>query len=106
MNIKDKIVIVTGASSGIGEATATLLSQKGAKVVLAARSKDKLLNLSKKLDRTLVVPTDMTKERDIKNLVSKTVKEFGRIDILVNNAGRGFDAAIEYIDTKDFREIF
>ena len=106
MNIKDKIVIVTGASSGIGEATATLLSQKGAKVVLAARSKDKLLNLSKKLDRTLVIPTDMTKERDIKNLVSTTLKEFGSIDILVNNAGRGYDAAIEHIDMKTFHEIF
>ena len=106
MNIKDKIAIVTGASSGIGEATATLLSQKGAKVVLAARSKDKLMKLSKKLDRSLVVPTDMTKERDTENLVSTAVKQFGRIDILVNNAGRGYDAAIEHIDMKTFHEIF
>lgn len=106
MNVDNKVAIVTGASLGIGEATARLLAQKGAIVVLAARSKDKLENLSKELDRSLVVSTDMTLERDINNLVSETVKKFGRIDILVNNAGRGYDAAIEHIDIKTYHEIF
>src|ERR1035437_5370503 len=95
MNFKDKVAIVTGASSGIGLATAKLLSQNGAKVVLAARSLLKLQELSKKLPDSLVIQTDMTKEEDIKKMVQQVFKHFGRIDILVNNAGRGYDASIE-----------
>jgi short-subunit dehydrogenase len=104
--MKGKIAIVTGASSGIGEAAAKLLSRKGARVVLAARSKDKLLNLAKTIPDSFVVVTDMTKPADIKSLITKTIGHFGRIDILVNNAGRGYDAAVEHIDIKKFQEIF
>jgi short-subunit dehydrogenase len=92
MNPKGKVAIVTGASSGIGKATATLLAQKGAIVVSVSR-------------HGLVV-ADMTKPRDIERFVRNTVKRFGRIDILVNNAGRGYDAAIEYTDPKRLQEIF
>jgi short-subunit dehydrogenase len=106
MNPKGKIAIVTGASGGIGKATAMLLSQKGAKVVLAARSKDKLLKLAETIPESFVVVTDMTKPADIKNLIGKTISHFGRIDILVNNAGRGYDGAIEYLDHRKFQEIF
>jgi short-subunit dehydrogenase len=106
MNLKGKVAIVTGASSGIGKATAILLSQKGVKVVLAARSKAKLLELTKALPDSFVVVTDMTKPGDIKNLIVKTIDHFGRIDILVNNAGRGYDAAVEFTDIKRFQEIF
>ena len=106
MNIKDKVVIITGASSGIGEATARLLFKHQAKVVLAARSKEKLVTLSKTLPGTLVVLTDMRKEDEISNLIKKTIKHFGRVDILINNAGRGYDAMVENVDTNKFRELF
>src|ERR1035437_9963005 len=106
MNVKDKIAIVTGASSGIGLATAQLLAKNGAKVVLAARSKDKLIELSKTLPDSLVIQTDMTDEAQIKAMVAKTVEHFGRVDILVNNAGRGYDAAIVDTDVKKFQELF
>ena len=106
MDIKDKVVIVTGASSGIGLATARLLTQKGAKVALVSRSKDKLEAISKKLPNSLVIPADMTKESDIKRMVKNTEKHFGVIDILINNAGQGYDAPIEKIDIDTFRYIF
>lgn len=106
MNIKDKVVIVTGASSGIGLATAQLLTQKGAKVVLAARSIDKLNALSKELPNSLVIKTDMTNEKQIKEMVASTVKHFGRIDILVNNAGIGYDSLIENVEAEKFTELF
>jgi short-subunit dehydrogenase len=106
MNIKGKIAIVTGASSGIGLATAKLLSENGAKVVLAARSKDKLIELSKELPDSLVIQTDMTDEAQIKAMIAKTIEHFGRVDILVNNAGRGYDASIVDTDAKKFQELF
>lgn len=106
MEIKDKVAIVTGASSGIGLSVATLLTKYGAKVALAARSLRRLKILSKKLPGSLAVPADMTDENQIKKLIKKTVRHYGRIDILVNCAGRGYDAPIENIRTKTFREIF
>lgn len=106
MIVKDKVAIITGASSGIGKATAKLLSEKGAKVVLAARSEEKLNKLSEELPNSLVVKTDMTNEDQIKEMVKKTIKHFGRVDILVNNAGRGYDAYVEDVDTEKFRELF
>jgi short-subunit dehydrogenase len=106
MNVKDKVVIVTGASSGIGLATAKLLSKHGAKLVLAARSKEKLEKLSKELPNSLAIATDMREENQIKELVKKTVSHFDRVDILINNAGRGYDAYVEEIDTDKFRELF
>jgi short-subunit dehydrogenase len=106
MEITDKVIIVTGASSGIGEATATLFSRKGAKVVLASRSKDKLEKLAKELPGSFVVPTDMTKPRDIKNLVEKTKEKFGRIDILINDAGRGYHVPLMQIESKKYHALF
>ncbi len=106
MNVKNKVAIITGASSGIGLATAKLLSENGAKVVLAARSKDKLDSLSKTLQNSLVIQADMTDETQIKAMVKKAVEHFSRIDILVNNAGRGYDASIVDTDTKKFQDLF
>ena len=106
MDIKNKVVIVTGASSGIGLATAKLLSQKQAKVVLAARSIDKLKALEKELPNSLVIQTDTTDEKQIKKMVKQTVSHFGRVDILINNAGRGYDASIQDTNVKSFRELF
>lgn len=106
MKIQDKVIIVTGASSGIGLATAKLLSKKGAKVVLVARSKEKLLKISKGLPNSLVISTDMTNEKQIKEMVRKTIEHFGQADILINNAGRGYDANIQEIDPEKFRQLF
>ena len=91
MKLKDKVAVITGASSGIGEATAELLAKQGAKVVLAARRKDRLEELKKKIEAdggtALVVETDVTDRKDLEKLASETKSSFGNIDILVNNAG-------------------
>ena len=85
MNVQDKIVIVTGASSGIGLATAKLLAEHGARVVLVSRSKEKLEKLSKEIPLSIAIDADMTKISDIKRVVEQTQEHFGRIDILINN---------------------
>lgn len=91
MDITDKVVIITGASSGIGEATALKLAEKGAKVVLTARREERLTKLKENIlnnDGTaLVVTGDVTQKEDFENLVKQTLKEFGTIDALINNAG-------------------
>ncbi len=106
MQVRGKIAIVTGASSGIGLALAKLLTQKGAKVALASRSRGKLKKISESLPGSFFVSTDMTKEDDIREMVRKTEEHFGRIDILVNNAGQGYDSPVEKINLDFFRKIF
>jgi short-subunit dehydrogenase len=106
MDVQNKIVIVTGASSGIGLATAQLLAEKGAKLTLVSRSKEKLEKLSRELSNSLAVPADMTKISDIKRMIEQTEEHFGRIDILINNAGQGYDAPVEKIDIDVFHRIF
>ena len=106
MDIQNKVVIITGASSGIGYATAKLLSEKGAKLALVARSKEKLEQLSRKLRGSVVVPADMTKPDEIKNMVKHTEAHFARIDALINCAGQGYDAPVEKTDLGIFRHIF
>jgi NAD(P)-dependent dehydrogenase (short-subunit alcohol dehydrogenase family) len=106
MNIADRVVIVTGASSGIGLATARLLAEHGAKVALAARSRDKLNRLSMELPDSFAILTDMRSPEDIRNMVAKVLGHFGRIDVLINCAGRGYDAPLERIQIDKFRELF
>jgi short-subunit dehydrogenase len=105
MTIKDKIVIVTGASMGIGAAVAKELSARGGKVVLAARSKDKIQELAKELHGSVAIVTDMADPESIKNLIAETVKKFGRVDVLVNNAGQGIYGAVESVGIDDYRKI-
>jgi len=105
MDIKNKVVIVTGASEGIGRALARLLSKQGAKVVLAARSADKLKMLEKELTNSFAVRTDLRKSEDIKKLIAKTIKKYGRIDIFVNNAGQGMYGPVENIDIEKYKEV-
>jgi hypothetical protein len=91
MEIKNKVVIITGASSGIGAATAKKLAKEGAKVVLTARRKERLKELKEELEKNggeaLVVTGDVTNKSDYENLVAETLAKFGRIDVLINNAG-------------------
>jgi short-subunit dehydrogenase len=106
MSVQNKVIIVTGASSGIGYATARLLSEKGAKLALVARSKEKLKQLSEALPDALAVPADMTKPAEIREMVKRTEAHFQRIDGLVNCAGQGYDAPVETIDIGIFQHIF
>jgi NADP-dependent 3-hydroxy acid dehydrogenase YdfG len=90
-NIADKVVVITGASSGIGEATARLLAGNGAKVVLGARRKDRIDAVVEEITArggsALGFQTDVTKRADVEALVKGAVDEHGRIDVIVNNAG-------------------
>lgn len=90
-NIQDKVVIITGASSGIGEATAKELASKGAKLVLAARREDRLKKLQEEIKtvggQAIYKVTDVTSREQMEELAAYTIKEFGKIDVLVNNAG-------------------
>jgi short-subunit dehydrogenase len=104
MDIKGKVVIVTGASSGIGEATARKFGSEGAKVILAARRVDKLQTLAQEINsmrtgaETLVVQADLSQLEDIKSMIMQTLEKFGRIDVLVNNAGFGRLDWLENLD--------
>nr|WP_315245838.1 SDR family oxidoreductase [uncultured Albidiferax sp.] len=87
-SIQGKVVMVTGASSGIGEATARALATHGATLVLAARRTDRLARLAAELgDQVLWAATDVTQLADLQSLAGQAVARFGRIDVLVNNAG-------------------
>jgi len=104
--LRDKVAIVTGASSGIGAATARLLAEKGARIALVARSREILEEMSETLPGSQVIPADMTKIPAIRAMVKETLKRFGRIDILVNNAGRGYGANVEEIDLGLMRSLY
>lgn len=90
-NVEGKVVVVTGASSGLGEATARRLGGLGAKLVLGARRADRIAALAAELDpegaRTLAIPTDVTHADQVQRLVDAAVEAFGRVDVLLNNAG-------------------
>ncbi len=106
MQIKDRVFIVTGASSGIGRSTATALAERGAKVALLARSAEALQELSRALPGSLPVTTDMTQVERVREAVHAVHQHYGRVDGLVNNAGRSYAAAVEDIDPAVFDEIF
>lgn len=105
MDIKDKIAIVTGASAGIGLALARLLAEKGATVILAARSADKLKQLEKEIPGSAAIPADMQRQGDIHNLIHQVQDKLGRIDILANNAGQGLLSPVESVDLDEYRSI-
>ncbi|XP_075980419.1 putative oxidoreductase TM_0325 [Anticarsia gemmatalis] len=98
MGFADKVVIITGASSGIGAATAIKFAEHKAKVVIVARTESKLKEVAAKCEKhgtkPLIIVADVTKDNDIKNIVSTTISKLGKIDVLVNNAGIGGNAAI------------
>ena len=90
-NIQGKVIVITGASSGLGEATARRLSAEGATMVLGARRSDRLESLTREFDakgaKSLAIVTDVTDRTQVQKLVDSAVQTFGRIDVLINNAG-------------------
>jgi NADP-dependent 3-hydroxy acid dehydrogenase YdfG len=107
VTLAGKTAVVTGASSGIGEATARLLTGEGCNVVLAARREDRLKSLAAELgEGALAAPTDVTDPAACAALVARTVERFGSLEILVNNAGLGLYGSIPEGDPDDWRRMF
>lgn len=106
---RDKVVIVTGASSGIGRATAKEFARQGSKVVLAARSAQLLKELELEINatgaETLTCITDVSKEEDCRLLVEKTVERFGTVNILINNAGISMRALFDNVDLSVLKRL-
>src|SRR5450830_629801 len=105
MDLSGAVVIVTGASSGIGEATARLLHEAGAQPVLAARRADRLSRLGSELGGALAVPTDVTDRDAVHRLVELTLDRHGRIDGLVNNAGVSLHQPLDVLDLDRFGRV-
>ena len=107
--LQDKVVIVTGASSGIGKALVYELARQGAKISMAARNLDELLLIEKDLKAKKIeiisIRTDVTKELACKELIEQTFAYFGRIDILINNAGISMRALLEELDLNVIRKV-
>ena len=108
--LKDKVAVITGASSGIGEATAEALAAEGAAVVVAARREDRLEDLVERIEgngsRALAVSCDVTDEDQAHDLIRKAKEEFGRVDIVVNNAGVMQLSKVEKSLSDEWRRMF
>jgi short-subunit dehydrogenase len=110
MNFKGKVVIITGASSGIGKACAIEFAKRGANIVLAARQYIKLCEISQEINdkyqvKTLAVRVDVSLEDDCKELISQTMSTMGRIDILINNAGISMRALFKDLDIEVLKQV-
>lgn len=109
MEVQGKVAIVTGASEGIGLATAQALAAKGAWVVLAARSTEKLEQIAADLQQrgleALAIPTDMRQQPAVEAMVETALQRFGRIDLLINNAGQSMAGRVAELDLEAFRQI-
>ena len=109
MKIENSILIITGASSGIGKATAHKLAENGAKVVLMARSEDELNDLKTEIEKNggeaLVVTGDVTKMEDFENVVTKTKEKFGTVNGLINNAGLMPLSFVEKLKTDEWDKM-
>ncbi|WP_299330489.1 SDR family oxidoreductase [Haloplanus sp.] len=110
MSLEGSSTVVTGASSGIGEATAREFASEGARVVLAARSEDRLNAVAADIENEhgkepLVVPTDVRDEAAVDALIETAVEEFGSLDVLVNNAGLGRGGDVADLSTEDYRAM-
>ena len=105
--MQNKVVVITGASSGIGKALAEKYASEGYKLALAARRLERLQVIEKQFPAVeiLSVKTDVIIESDCKNLIDLTIKKFGRIDILINNAGISMRALLENLDLQVIRKV-
>lgn len=107
--LDNKTAIITGASSGIGKATAHRLAEENANVVLASRNEEKLQEIANEIEsnynvEALIVATDVTKEEQIENLFKKTEEIFGKVDIVVSNAGLAYSGEIENMPTEHYEK--
>ncbi|MFH1715659.1 MAG: SDR family oxidoreductase [Elusimicrobiota bacterium] len=109
MNLRGKVVIITGASSGVGKATAVEFAKHGAKIALAARRIDRLEEIKNYIlnfnTNCIAVKTDVSVESDVKNLFEETEKAFGQIDVVVNNAGKGLRKEIQDISFEEWNSL-
>ena len=108
--MQDKVVIITGASSGIGKALVYKLASKGAKISMAARNIQKLEEIKNDIEKKfstkiMYVACDVTKEKDCKNLIDTTIKEFSKIDVLINNAGISMRAIFDDVSLSVVRDL-
>jgi len=107
--IEGKVVVITGASSGIGEATALLLAERGAKLVLGARREDRLEALADRIAKAggsaVYASTDVKRRDDLSNLVKLAGDRYGKLDVLVNNAGIGPISPLDELRVKDWEEM-
>jgi len=108
-NIEGKIVVITGASSGLGESAARHLAEQGASVVLGARRTDRINSLAEEINKNggkaLALTTDVTKRDQVKKLVDKAVDEFGRVDVMVNNAGLMPFSPLERLKVDEWEQL-
>src|SRR5690242_3948815 len=109
MDVQGKVTIITGASMGIGQATARTFAAAGARVVLVARSVDRLAVLADELrgqgHDVLVAPADMRDQDAVYQMVEQAHQYYGRVDILINNAGQAQAGVVATADLEDFRKI-
>jgi short-subunit dehydrogenase len=107
--MKNKVVVITGSSSGIGEACARLFAEQGSKVVLAARNEKRLTQITQDIlnngNEAIFFVTDISKEKDCKLLIEKSVSHYGKIDILINNAGISMRAILNELDTSVIQKV-
>src|SRR4029077_14540034 len=107
--IKNKGVVITGASSGIGEATAVMLAERGAKVVLGARGLDRLQSLARRIERAgggdAYSATDVRKREDLTSLVNLACERYGQLDVLINNAGIGPISPLDDLRVEDWENM-
>ena len=108
--LKGKVALVTGASSGIGEAAARALAERGAAVTLVARNEERLGFIAREIiaagGRALAVETDVTDKDSVRDTVERTVEQFGTLDVLVNNAGLGLSGRVAELRPEDLRYVF
>ena len=106
-SLTDKVVVITGASSGIGESCALSFSKQGAKVVLAARSTDKINVLAKRIgsDNAMAVTVDVSSEQQVNTMVQQVIERFGQVDVLINNAGVGIKGSVVDAPLEEFDQV-